>query len=389
MRVAFVTAFPDRPEEPRGGVEAVSVHLVEALARLPPLDVHVITTSGTSSPSRPTEWKGATVHRVPPGSGPTLFKALTTSRRRVSETIARLAPDVVHAHDTFGIMVADVARPRVLTIHGFIHADTAVSGQRLARLRSLIWKRVETAAWARFPHIISISPYVRDRLCGLVTARVHDVENPVGLSFFACDPHPDAETIFSAAVVSRRKNTLALVEALAILHRRGLHARLRLAGAVKEPEYARTVRARVRDAGLDGHVTFLDGVKGAGVVAELERATVFALASLEENAPVGIQEAMAAGVPVVASNRCGMPYQVSDGATGFLVDPEDASDVARGLEEVLRDPGLRARMGAAARIAARARFHPDAVARQTAQVYEAAVAEGPVPFRPDRRKVSG
>ena len=85
-----------------------------------------------------------------------------------------------------------------------------------------------------------------------------------------------------------------------------------------------------------------------------------------------------------------MPYQVADGATGLLVDPEDASDIARGLEQVLRDPGLRERMGAAARIAARARFHPDAVARQTVQVYEAASAPpARVPFRLDPRRVSG
>ena len=74
--------------------------------------------------------------------------------------------DVIHAHDTFGLMVHGLDLPRVLTIHGFIHEDTRVSGSRFARPRSIIWRYFETRTWAAFPHIISISPYVRERLTG-------------------------------------------------------------------------------------------------------------------------------------------------------------------------------------------------------------------------------
>lgn len=352
-------------------MEAVSVHLIQALGRVPGLDVHVLTTSRRPRAESVT-WEGTTVHHLPAGGGFTLLNAVLWGRRIVSQAIARLAPDVVHAHDTFGLMAARVARPRVLTIHGFIYADTALAGGLTARARSRVWEHFETAAWAQYPHVISISPYVRERLRGRTSAVVHDVENPVGLTFFSRVTRPDPATIFSAAVISRRKNTLVLIEALALLHHRGVRPRLRLAGSVKEPEYLAQVRARIASAGLADAVTFIQGLSGDAVAGELERATVFALASLEENAPVGIQEAMAVGVPVLASNRCGMPYQVADGVTGFLIDPEDPRQVADRLERLLRDPGECARMGAAARAAAQGRFHPDVVARQTIEVYQAA-----------------
>ena len=76
---------------------------------------------------------------------------------------------------------------------------------------------------------------------------------------------------------------------------------------------------------------------------------------------MGIEEAMAANVPVVASNRCGMPYLVRNGETGYLVDPADADDIAARLGLLLHDDELRAAHGARARQIACERFHPVAV----------------------------
>ncbi|GMV98475.1 MAG: hypothetical protein AMXMBFR83_28250 [Phycisphaerae bacterium] len=111
------------------------------------------------------------------------------------------------------------------------------------------------------------------------------------------------------------------------------------------------------------------------ILAELSQASVFALVSLEENSPMSIEEAMAAGVPVVASNRCGMPYLVRDGESGFLVNPHDPEEIARQLEQILEDEDLRIRMGTKGRQIALDRFHPEPVARRTREVYRQAVRD--------------
>jgi glycosyltransferase involved in cell wall biosynthesis len=89
---------------------------------------------------------------------------------------------------------------------------------------------------------------------------------------------------------------------------------------------------------------------------------------------MGIAEAMAAGVPVVASDRCGMPYMVRHGETGFLVDPLDVEELASRLAALLSDAGRRRRMGEHAHALARERFHPGVVARRTLEVYRDAAA---------------
>jgi len=88
---------------------------------------------------------------------------------------------------------------------------------------------------------------------------------------------------------------------------------------------------------------------------------------------MGIEEAMAAGIPVVTSNRCGMPYMVRDGESGFLVDPNNPNDIARRLGQLFKDDELRRTMGAKGREIALDRFHPDKVATRTREVYLRAI----------------
>ena len=228
------------------------------------------------------------------------------------------------------------------------------------------------AGWRDQPHIVSISPYVRERLSGLVGGRLHDIDNPVGDSFFGIEPRPEAQ-IFCAALIENRKNTLGLVEAFGRVVAKGSQARLRLAGSVSEPAYGRRVEQRIRELHLENKVDLLGSIPSAVVRKELQAASVFALVSFEENSPMGIEEAMAAGVPVVTSNRCGMPYMVRDGETGFLVEPDDPEEVAERLAELLGSETERQRMGARARQIAEERFHPDAVASRTREVYRLAV----------------
>jgi glycosyltransferase involved in cell wall biosynthesis len=236
VKVCIVTAFPQDPARPRGGVEAVSVTLVGALARRPGLRVEVVTADRRVATPRLERWDDVPIHRVPWRGRWTLTSALGVAARDVSAAVSALAPDVVHAHDTFGLMTRALPRPRVLTIHGFIHGDTKVAGGRFAAPRSALWRRLEHRTWADFAHIIAISPYVRERLTGIARGVVHDIDNPIGSDFFDVPRRDDAPVIFSAAVISRRKNTLTLVEAAALLRRAGVAFQLRLAGPVVEPE---------------------------------------------------------------------------------------------------------------------------------------------------------
>lgn len=369
IKLAVLTHFPEDPGSPRGGVEAASVYLTRALTAFQDLDVHVVTLDPGCLEYRTKSWGRATIHRLPGFSGSVLRWATGPGKKMIRAFLSEMTPDVIHAHDTYGLMVKGLSMPRVFTVHGFIYADTLVSGQRLPRIRSLIWRWVETSGWADQPHIIAISPYVRERLTGIATGVVHDIDNPISECFFQIERKEREGVIFSAAVISPRKNTLALLEAFAQVLVSSSKAKLRLAGDVVNPGYGKRLMDRIRGLGLEGHVSLLGRISQEQVRDELAAASVFALVSLEENSPMGIEEAMAGGVPVVTSNRCGMPYMVRHGESGFLVDPNSPEDIARRLKQVLADGRLRAKMGEVARAIALDRFHPRRVAERTREVY--------------------
>jgi glycosyltransferase involved in cell wall biosynthesis len=373
-KVALATWFPREPSAPRGGVETVSVVLARALARLDGLQVHVVTVDAQVRDVEMHSWEGVTIHRLPRGGGRLLSFALGSGREMIQNYLYRLRPDIVHSHDTFGIMTRGLRLPRVFTIHGFIHEDTLYAGGLLAKARARLWKRAELVAWAEQPHIISISLYVRERLGGIARGVIHDIENPVAEEYFIVSRAEQIGLVFSAASICRRKNTLGLVQAFSKIAARHPSARLRLAGGVTEPDYAERVGRFIQSAGLRERVELLGSISAAQVRAELSRASVFALVSFEEGAPMGIAEAMAAGVPVVASNRCGMPYMVQDRRTGFLVEPGQSNEIGDCLSHLLADDSLRTQMGASARDTATRQFHPARVAQRTAEVYKKAIA---------------
>jgi len=122
--------------------------------------------------------------------------------------------------------------------------------------------------------------------------------------------------------------------------------------------------------GLADAVKFTGYVGPSGKRALLESAAVLALPSYEEALPVSLLEAMSAGVPVVASSVGGIPEVVVDRVSGLLFPPGDKSSLERALSRILAEPGLAARLGAAARESARARFAPERSLAMLEDVYE-------------------
>jgi glycosyltransferase involved in cell wall biosynthesis len=111
--------------------------------------------------------------------------------------------------------------------------------------------------------------------------------------------------------------------------------------------------------GIRDAVTFTGWVGPSGKRALLENAAVFALPSYSETLPASLLEAMAAGLPVVASSVGGVPEMVAEGVTGFLVLPGDVATLQRLLRKLLLDPALGTRIGAAARQSVRLRCAPE------------------------------
>ncbi len=143
-----------------------------------------------------------------------------------------------------------------------------------------------------------------------------------------------------------RKGVEVLLEALVELRRSFPAAVLKIAGG---GEHGAALERRAAELGLRDAVVFLGSCDGSRVRRLLAGAAALAVPSIYEGMPLVVLEAMAAGVPVVASAVSGIPEVVVDGETGWLVPPESPAALAAALGEALADPAEAARRGAAGR----------------------------------------
>ena len=370
MNLVILTHFPKDPGMPHGGVESVSVTLVNELKSFTDITLTVVTLDCDIDEILKTEWQGITIYRLPRPKNSELVNAISFGRKTILKFVQKLNPDIVHAHDTYGMMVKGLNLPRVFTVHGFIYGDTLFSSKGFKKTRSHIWKYFETRAWAEQPNVISISPYVRERLSAFSKAQIFDIDNPINDKFFELKRKVNGNRIFSAAAICPRKNPLALVKAVAILLNNGIQVDLHLAGKITDTTYGEQLADYITSHNLSDHVKILGPVSQDSILTELAEASIFALVSYEENSPMGIEEAMAVGVPVVTSNCCGMPYMVRHNESGFLVNPDSCEDIASSFKMILEDAGLANSMSDKSREIALDRFHSKKVAGRTVMVYK-------------------
>lgn len=219
--------------------------------------------------------------------------------------------------------------------------------------------------------LICISSVFRDHI-------VHDyrfplektvvVTNPVKLDRFASSERPlsDPPIVLVPSRISMRKGIEDIVAVAQLLHERGVHARVRVVGG---PSIWSDYRKLLEDLPRENS-EYAGDVRYKDMPAELERADVVLLASKYDPCPMTVLEALASGVPVVATNEVGSIEDI-DRSVAAEVALGDIAGLATAVEEMLerlrRNPaGTRA----LARAEAERRFAPDVVCRQISTALE-------------------
>ena len=167
--------------------------------------------------------------------------------------------------------------------------------------------------------------------------------------------------------LSPYKGLRFLIEAIPQVLREIPDAKFLIGGAMRYdiPDLSRLlVNPRVKEA-----VIFTGYVPNRRVPELYAACEVFCYPSLWEGFGLTPAEAQACGKPVVAFNNCAIPEVIADGQTGLLVEPRNVEALAEALVSLLRDEGLRIRMGLRARDRASRLFSWDRAAQQTLQIY--------------------
>ena len=228
--------------------------------------------------------------------------------------------------------------------------------------------------------IFAVSGVMRERLVrlGAPAERTHYVTTGADCELFdGADPASSPPLVVAVGRFVEKKAPHLTLEAFARALRECPGARLVMIGEGPLLGRCRQLAARLS---VEHAVTFKGSLSHQAVAAEMRRARLFAQHSVEarsgdcEGTPVSVQEAGAAGLPVVSTRHAGIPEVVAEGETGLLVDEGDVEGMARQMLRLLRDPALAARLGAAGRRRVREHFSSARCVERQWSIIERAVA---------------
>ena len=274
---------------------------------------------------------------------PKLFKA-----------VAAFRPDVIHIHAGGRLACAAVKLakrlgvPSVISLHGGAAAVPASELEEMLKplkgkfpygaiLDRLFGLRFDPLA--KVDVIICISHEEERRLKEKYPGRnVQYLPNGVDGGKVRAAARPGSN-ILCVSRIDYQKNQLALVELLAA--RPG--CRLTLVGPITARWYADKIAARAKELGVGDRLTLVPGLPpgSAELEAAFASADVFVLPSVHEPFGIVALEAMARGIPLIASNVGGLPDFVKDGENGLLFDPSDPANLVRAFDRLVALPPER------------------------------------------------
>ncbi len=256
----------------------------------------------------------------------------------------KLRPEIVHLNSSkagvLGRIAGAAARVpiRVFTAHGWaFKASPGVAG------RLYLW--ADRLVLPFTTAVICVSE--TERAAGIaaktcVESRTVVIYNGVDTDVDVVKTSRRRVRIVSVGRLAPPKDFLTLIRAAARLD--PAHAELIVLGDGPERP---VIEAEIARLGLTDRVTLAGEVDD--VSRRLHDADVFVLSSKSEGLPISVLEAMAAGLPIVASNVGGLPELIEAGSNGTLVRPGDSKGLSRALAALVDDPALRLRQGGASR----------------------------------------
>lgn len=375
-------ALPDHPKLRRGAVErGVRLHPFRYAPGLRPLQVwgYAAALAGDVG-----------IKRAALVAAPLALAASTAAGAALAR---RARPDLLVAHWVIPngpplAIVAYAARlPLVVSLHG--------SDVYLAERRAPIG-RAARAAFRTAGAVTACSPDLGARAVSLGAPVARTVTIPYGVDTARFRPLAPAA---AEREVVRRRLGLGTGERLVLaggrlVHKKGLDVAIDAFANLQAPSAKRqstlvlfgygelqgALEAQVARLGLGGRVLFTGRVERDIMPALFAAADLFLLPSVHDHAgnvdglPNTLLEAMASGLPIVASRVAGVPTVIDDGVEGVLVPEGDAAALGEAISGMLADPARAAALGAAARARAERDFTWPQVARRHLAVYESAIA---------------
>ena len=389
MKIIQIGPYPLSPDCIHGGVEASVFGLVkeltsERLSNERMKEMHIVDVFDLpriGEKDRVERFGNLTIHRYAnPG---THNKDAVLRLSEIVRDIVALSPEVCHIHGTGAISkelyfaLRHHGLPVMVTVHGLLREEKKQALLRKPSLKTLyqyiVQSRDERTMLNATLRVIVDTAYVEDMLqhYGLKhVPEMHVIPQGIDETFYSISCNPRSNMILCVGAIAPRKGHIYTVEMFERLRAKGIDAKLRIIGSLADKAYYELLQQKIAASPYASDISLEANIPREELLKAYSEAKLFVLHSREESQGIVFAEAMATGLPVVATKIGGIPYVVADGKSGLLCPYADVDAMTEMVAQLLSDEQQWQSFSAAAREIAKD-YNWENIAERIVQLYNA------------------
>ena len=346
MNIVQIGSYPISADCIHGGVEASVYGLVQELAKVHIVDVFDVPRMGEKN--RVERYGTLTIHRYAnPG---THNKDAVLRLKEIVRDIVALRPEVCHIHGTGAISkelyfaLRHHGLPVMVTVHGILREEKKQALLRKPSLKALyqyiVQSRDERELLESAPRIIVDTAYVEDKLKAYGLKHVpemHVIPQGIDEVFYGIQCNSKSNVILCVGAIAPRKGHIYTVEMFNRLRAKGIDTKLRIIGSLADKAYYELLQQKIAASPYASDISLEANLPREELLKAYADAKLFVLYSREESQGIVFAEAMATGLPVVATKIGGIPYVVADGKSGLLCPYGDVDSMTEMTAQLMTD----------------------------------------------------
>lgn len=345
-RIVQIGPFPLLSGRIQGGVEASVIGLAKAQSATH--EVHVFDVPRIGGSHVVENIEGIIVHRFCNQGG----RQFAAGQQAVvmAQEIQTLHPEVCHIHGTSlfaWLMYRELKKmklPIIVTVHGLVRIEKlnalkkGISAKKIFQYLYQGW--VEKRFLSHLPEAIVDTEYVKSRVNQYPIQRkpvMHVIPQGIDEAFFSLKCSKDSRMILTVGAVGERKGHLFTMKAFELAVDKGMDAQLVIAGTIADKHYLERLQNAIAQSKYKKQISLYTDLTDKALKQLYEKAHLFVLHSEEESQGIVFAEAMATGLPIVATQVGGIPWVVENGRNGLLSEYGNVETFAENIQNLMSD----------------------------------------------------
>lgn len=381
MKILYIAPLSLNRKHSAGGVETATENILEGFSGIKRTEIIVLSFRSGQFNSTITKYsENITIIQKSQKIKNTLFNILFYQRKIIREIIDRENPDLIHFHGTGPniLSISNLPRDRtIITQHGILRIELKYQIGIRNKIKYFLKSIIETIYFPKFSNYIFISNHNFNNANNYYKSNFSNyaiIPNAVNIDYFNIKSKNTTNNhILYVGFISRLKNLLFLIKIINELKNKQKVFKLTIVGDIKDYKYYQECKQFIKSNNLTDIISFKGYLDQNKLLSLYNIIDIFVLPSLQENSPISLLEAMAAGKVSVASNIGGIPEIINNNKTGFIFKNNDYKGLYSILSKLYNNYPLLDSIGQNAQKVIMKRFNPQYIARSMNKFYNSIV----------------